>query len=115
MAEVAGRTQGKVKGNWSPPVPIVGHLELSAHHEIGEQLAPVGMRVERHPVTIIHFEADRRRLRRAGEFPISKGREELIAAIDQRKRLIVAIDQRLNERKALSYLERGPASFVVHD
>jgi hypothetical protein len=72
------------------------------------------MRVERYPVTIIHLEADGRRLRRTGELPIAKGQKRLMAAIDQWKRLIVAITQRLNERKALSDLKRGPASFVVH-
>ncbi len=95
MAKVAGSAQRKVKGHWSLPVPIAGHLELSAHHEIREPLTPVSVWGERYPVTIIHFEADRRRLRRAREFPIAKGRERLMASIDQR----------LNERKSLSDLE----------
>src|SRR5688500_2446896 len=65
MTEVAGSAQGKVKGHRSLLVPIVGHLELRAHDEVGEPLAPIGVRGERYPVMILHLESDGRGLRRA--------------------------------------------------
>src|SRR5215211_5125975 len=92
MAEVTGSAQRKVKGHRNVPLPVVRHLELSAHHKIGEPLAPIGVRGECCPVIIIHLESNWRRFRRARELAIAKGRERLIAAIDQW----------LNQRKALS-------------
>src|SRR5215216_7084488 len=61
MAEVAGSAQGKVKGHRNILTPIVGYLEVSAHHEIGVPPAPVGVRGDGHPVTIIYLEANGRR------------------------------------------------------
>src|SRR5687768_2460675 len=83
MAEVAGCAQGQVKGHRRILRPIVRNLELSAHHEVGKPLAPVRVWVDRYPVTIIHLEADGRRLQGTGELSIAKGRKWLMAAIDQ--------------------------------
>ncbi len=104
MAEIAGLADGQVERHRGVGVPIRGHGELAAQHEVGVTLAPVGERADLLPAGIVRIRADGRRAHRAGQFQIAERPNGALATVDKR----------LHRLDALGDLLGGPTHIMDH-
>ncbi len=99
MAEIAGLADGQVERHRGVGVPIRGHGELAAQHEVGVTLAPVGERADLLPAGIVRIRADGRRAHRAGQFQIAERPNGALATVDKRLHRLDALGDLLEVQR----------------